>query len=401
MSQVGVCCLRSEHRVGIPTWSGSGRRLVEHSTVLLYGATPGRFGRTAPMMPNSSSAPHMMTSVATREANTGSEKISCEPLNAPVLLARTCVGLLRSVLSKPLALACITFAVLLMLAPDQAWARATVEAAVQEPSSSGGLVEMAKKAVAFVLHLDVHLVDLVAKYGAATYAIVFAIVFAETGLVVTPFLPGDSLLFATGALAGLGKLNVIALLALYASAATIGDAVNYSSMYTFPTVQLIPLDLCMEHLNITCAFFCFAVGKYFGERAIKSKLIKAEYIAQTEKFYAKYGGKTIVIARFVPIVRTFAPFVAGVGSMAYKAFAVYNVLGALLWTGVCVGAGYVFGNIPIVQQNFSLVVLGIIAVSVLPMLYEIGMAWKEKAKKMSGRPGIVSRSGGSLQVSFQ
>jgi membrane-associated protein len=343
-----------------------------------------------------------MPSVVTREENTGTENLAYDPVNAPVILARAWDGLLRSVASKPLLLTCITLAVMLMLAPDQAWARATVETAVQEPSSSGGLMEMAKQAVAFVLHLDVHLVELVAKYGAATYAIVFAIVFAETGLVVTPFLPGDSLLFATGALAGLGKLNLLALLALYATAATIGDAVNYSGMCTFPTVLLITLDVCMEHLNTKRTFFCFAVGKYFGKKAIESKVIKAEYIAQTEKFYAKYGGKTIVIARFVPIVRTFAPFVAGVGSMAYRTFAVYNVLGALLWTGVCVGAGFVFGNIPIVQQNFSLVVLGIIAVSVLPMLYEIGMAWKEKAKKtLSGRSGIVSRNGGSLQVSFQ
>lgn len=266
MSQVGVRCLRSEHRVGIPTRSGSARRLVDHSTVPRCRATPKRFCHTATMIPNGSSAAHMIPSVVTREENTGSEKLAYEPVNAPVILARTKDGILRSVFSKPVALTCITLAVLLMLAPDQAWARATVEAAVQEPSSSGGLIEMAKKAVAFVLHLDVHLVELVAKYGAATYAIVFAIVFAETGLVVTPFLPGDSLLFATGALAGLGKLNVLVLLALYATAATIGDAVNYSGMHNFTTVLLIILDVCMEHLHSICPIFVLQLGNILARK---------------------------------------------------------------------------------------------------------------------------------------
>ena len=218
------------------------------------------------MIPNCSSAPRMMPSVVTREENTGTENLAYDPVNASVILARAWDGLLRSVTSKPLVLTCITLAVMLMLAPDQAWARATVETAVQEPSSSGGLMEMAKQAVAFVLHLDVHLVELVAKYGAATYAIVFAIVFAETGLVVTPFLPGDSLLFATGALAGLGKLNLLILLAIYATAATIGDAVNYSGMCTFPTVLVITLDVCMEHLNVKCTFFVLQLGNILARK---------------------------------------------------------------------------------------------------------------------------------------
>lgn len=143
-----------------------------------------------------------------------------------------------------------------------------------------------------------------------------------------------------------------------------------------------------------------AVGKYFGQKAINAKLIKKEYIEKTEAFYAKYGGKTIVIARFVPIVRTFAPFVAGIGSMAYKAFALYNVFGAVLWTGVCVGAGYAFGNIPMVKDNFSLVVLGIIFVSVVPIAFEMYSMYFKSPKKRAGRSGNIQRDGGSLHVGF-
>jgi membrane-associated protein len=247
----------------------------------------------------------------------------------------------------------------------QAASSAAADAAV---SNSSGIGDLMKSTISFILHLDVHLADIVSKFGTLTYGILFAIVFAETGLVVTPILPGDSLLFATGALAALGRLNIFALLALYAVAATVGDAVNYS------------------------------VGKYFGTKALSSKLVKKEYIQKTESFYSKYGGKTIVLARFVPIVRTFAPFVAGVGSMAYKTFALYNVVGALLWTGICVGAGYVFGNIPIVQENFSLVVLGIIIVSVIPVVYEIAVG--KMKKRPGGRSGVVAREGQSLQVRF-
>jgi len=249
--------------------------------------------------------------------------------------------------------------------PDVAQA---ASAAVETVEPSGPIV-LLKQAISFVLHLDVHLGDIVSKYGALTYAILFSIVFAETGLVVTPLLPGDSLLFATGALAALGKLNLVILLTLYATAATIGDAVNYS------------------------------IGKYFGKKALNSKFIKREYVQKTEEYYATYGGKTIVLARFVPIVRTFAPFVAGIGSMAYKTFALYNVLGAVLWTGICVGAGYLFGNIPAVHNNFSLVVLGIIAVSVLPVVYEI-VSVRIKGPNNAGRVGSVRRQGNSLAVGF-
>jgi membrane-associated protein len=249
--------------------------------------------------------------------------------------------------------------------PDVAQA---ASAAVETVEPSGPIV-LLKQAISFVLHLDVHLGDIVSKYGALTYAILFSIVFAETGLVVTPLLPGDSLLFATGALAALGKLNLVILLTLYVTAATIGDAVNYS------------------------------IGKYFGKKALNSKFIKREYVQKTEEYYATYGGKTIVLARFVPIVRTFAPFVAGIGSMAYKTFALYNVLGAVLWTGICVGAGYLFGNIPAVHNNFSLVVLGIIAVSVLPVVYEI-LSVRIKGPNNAGRVGSVRRQGNSLAVGF-
>ncbi|KAL4446851.1 hypothetical protein ABPG77_008095 [Micractinium sp. CCAP 211/92] len=204
-------------------------------------------------------------------------------------------------------------------------------------------------ALSFVLHLDVHLGEIVAKYGMATYGILFAIVFAETGLVVTPFLPGDSLLFATGALAALGKLSLPLLVGCYVVAATLGDAVNY------------------------------AIGNYLGTAAFKSRLLKREHIAKTEEFYNKYGGKTVVLARFVPIVRTFAPFVAGVGSMSYGQFALYNVAGAVLWTAVCVGAGYALGNVPAVHDNFSLVVLAIVVVSLLPIAWEMWAAKREAA----------------------
>jgi membrane-associated protein len=190
----------------------------------------------------------------------------------------------------------------------------------------------------FFLHLDDHLLQVIESYGGWTYAILFLIVFCETGLVVTPLLPGDSLLFAAGAFAGAGSLDVIVVMVLLFIAAVLGDAVNYS------------------------------IGHYLGPKALsgRSRFLKKEYLDRTHRFYERYGGKTIVIARFVPIVRTFAPFMAGVGRMNYWHFARYNVLGALLWVGVCVMGGYLFGNIPIVKENFELVILMIVFVSVLP-----------------------------------
>ena len=199
----------------------------------------------------------------------------------------------------------------------------------------------------FILHIDQHLIELTQTYGLWIYAILFLIVFCETGLVVTPFLPGDSLLFAAGAVAALGGMNVHMAAALLLAAAVIGDAAN------------------------------FAVGKYFGEKLFAkpdSRVFKREYLDKTHAFYEKYGGKTIILARFVPIVRTFAPFVAGMGDMHYGRFIRYNVIGALMWVGLLTYAGYFFGELPVVKNNFGLVVIGIIMVSMLPMAVEIAKA---------------------------
>lgn len=200
------------------------------------------------------------------------------------------------------------------------------------------------------LHLDKHLGEIINQYGYLTYFILFLIIFCETGLVVTPFLPGDSLLFAVGSFAALGMLDLAGVSGLLFIAAVIGDAVNYS------------------------------LGRHFGIKAFKpnARFLKTAHLEETRKFYERYGSKTIVIARFVPIVRTFAPFVAGVGSMPYRIFATYNVIGAAVWVITCVGAGYIFGNIPWVKERFSLVVLGIIAVSLLPVVHGYWQARKNK-----------------------
>ncbi len=199
-----------------------------------------------------------------------------------------------------------------------------------------------------VLHLDQHLRDVIDQYGPLTYVILFAIIFCETGLVILPFLPGDSLLFAAGALAAGGSLDVTLLFLVLAVAAILGDTVNY------------------------------ALGRRIGQRAFSGKVrfLKQEHLERTHAFYAKYGGKTIVLARFVPIVRTFAPFVAGVGEMSYRWFVTWNVAGGLLWTGLFLAAGYLFGNIPAVKANFTLVILAIIVLSLLPIVIEI---WKARA----------------------
>jgi membrane-associated protein len=199
------------------------------------------------------------------------------------------------------------------------------------------------------IHLDKHLVELAAAYGPWLYGLLFLIVFAETGLVVTPFLPGDSLLFATGALAATGVLNLWLVSALLLIAAILGDAVNY------------------------------AIGRYIGPRIFTAedqsgwlhKLLNREHLLRAHEFFERYGGKAVVLGRFVPIVRTFVPFVAGAGAMTYTTFAFYNVVGAIAWVGICVGLGYAFGNVPIVRDNFSLVALGIIFVSLLPAVIEL------------------------------
>jgi len=205
----------------------------------------------------------------------------------------------------------------------------------------------------FFLHLDKSLQGVINQYGTLTYIILFAVIFAETGLVVTPFLPGDSLLFAAGALASSTGLDPWILFATLAIAAVIGDAVNY------------------------------AVGHYIGRRAFSGefKFLKKEYLDKTHAFYEKYGSKTIVLARFVPIVRTFAPFVAGVGKMSYRHFAAYNIFGAILWVGLLTAAGYFFGEIPFVKKNFELVIIAIIVLSIMPGLYEWWRA-QATAKKM-------------------
>ena len=195
-----------------------------------------------------------------------------------------------------------------------------------------------------LLHLDDHLLELTQQYGTWVYAILFLIVFCETGLVVTPFLPGDSLLFAVGSLVAIGALDLILVLLLLFAAAVLGDSANYW------------------------------IGSLVGPKVFTrkhSRFLKKEHLDRTHAFYEKYGGKTIVIARFVPIIRTFAPFVAGIGAMTYSKFFAYNVLGGLLWVAGLVMAGYYFGNLPFVRDHFSIVIFAIIGISLLPALIEI------------------------------
>jgi membrane-associated protein len=193
----------------------------------------------------------------------------------------------------------------------------------------------------FILHIDVHLDAIIRDYGTWTYAILFLIIFAETGLVVTPLLPGDSLLFAAGTFAARGSLDPFVLFVLLSVAAVLGDAVNYS------------------------------VGRYLAPRAQKGfRVIKQEYLDRTHAFYERHGGKTIVIARFMPIIRTFAPFVAGIGAMSYRRFALFNVSGGIAWIASFVFLGYFFGNIPAVEENFTFVIFGIILVSIMPGIIE-------------------------------
>ncbi|MGV3540231.1 MAG: DedA family protein [Rufibacter sp.] len=195
----------------------------------------------------------------------------------------------------------------------------------------------------FFLHLDQHLSQIITDYGTWTYIILFLIIFIETGVVVMPFLPGDSLLFAVGALAATGVLNVWILLVSLFIAAFLGDTLNY------------------------------AIGNYFGPKVFRKdyRFLKKEHLLKTQAFYDKHGGKTIIFARFIPIIRTFAPFVAGVGTMKYGKFLSYNVIGGFLWVVGFIAAGFIFGNIPAVKKNFTLVVFGIILVSVIPPVYEL------------------------------
>ena len=209
------------------------------------------------------------------------------------------------------------------------------------------------------VHLDKHLGDVIGAYGAWTYLLLFIIVFCETGLVVTPILPGDSLLFAAGALAATGALNAVYLFGLLAVAAIAGDTVNY------------------------------AIGKSIGPRVFRENIrfIKQEYLFRTQEFYQRHGGKTIFLARFVPIIRTFAPFVAGVGTMTYRRFVAYNVFGGVVWTGLFTFAGFYFGSLPAVKENFTLVILAIIFISIMPILIEY---LRHRRQRASGQKGSAT-----------
>lgn len=214
-------------------------------------------------------------------------------------------------------------------------------------------MELFQQFIDIMLHLDKHLTEIVSQYGTLTYIILFAIIFAETGLVVTPFLPGDSLLFATGAVAALpnSPINIHFMVLLLFVAAVLGDTVNYH------------------------------IGKFIGPVAFsgKFKLLKKSYLEQTQAFFDKHGGKAIIFARFVPIVRTFAPFVGGVGTMNYGKFISFNVIGGAIWVGAFMYMGYFFGNLEYVRKNFTLLILAIIVLSVLPAVFEVIRAKRKPA----------------------
>lgn len=208
--------------------------------------------------------------------------------------------------------------------------------------------------ISFILHIDEHLVEIINNFGAWSYAILFLIVFVETGMVIFPFLPGDSLLFASGALAAMGAFNIGLLLFIFFTAAVIGDAVNY--------------------------YIGKKVGTTISPDSFLGRFINQEKMNRAEAFFERHGGKTIVIARFMPFIRTFAPFVAGASRMDYRYFFIYNVVGAALWVGICTILGYFFGNIPMIKENFSTVLLLIIFVSVLPAAISV-VQGRLKSKK--------------------
>ncbi|OGN72989.1 MAG: hypothetical protein A2X25_10570 [Chloroflexi bacterium GWB2_49_20] len=211
-------------------------------------------------------------------------------------------------------------------------------------------MEIILKFVDIFIHLDLYLSEIISNYGIWTYAILFLVIFMETGFVVTPFLPGDSLLFAAGTFAALGSLDLYLLAGLLMVAAVAGDTANYW------------------------------IGHKLGDKVYSSEIkwIKKEYIDRTQAFFKKHGGKTIFLARFVPIIRTFAPFVAGVGKMSYGYFISYNLIGGITWVALFTFAGYFFGNIPFIKHNFSLVILAIILISLIPALIETWKAYREK-----------------------
>lgn len=202
-------------------------------------------------------------------------------------------------------------------------------------------MEFLNQALDILLHIDKHLANIIGEYGALTYAILFLVIFIETGLVVMPFLPGDSLLFATGAFVAMGSFDLYSVLGLLSLAAILGDTLNYW------------------------------IGRGLGRRAYTLDWINHQHLDRAQAFYETYGGKTIVLARFVPIIRTFAPFVAGIGRMSYGYFIAYNIVGGIAWVTICTLAGYFFGAMTVVKQNFELVILGIVVISVLPIVFEI------------------------------
>ena len=220
------------------------------------------------------------------------------------------------------------------------------------------MIELVKKLIDFVLHIDRHLAEIIAQYGTWTYAVLFLIIFAETGIVIVPFLPGDSLLFAAGAFCAKPEtgLNVHLMAALLFVAAFIGDTVNYW------------------------------IGAKVGPVVFKrndSIFLRKKHLEQAHAFFEKYGGRAIILARFVPIVRTFVPFVAGIGGMRYSQFIAYNAIGAFVWIYFIAYAGFWFGNQPFVQKNFKLVILAIIIVSIVPIIVELWRGWRENKKSVS------------------
>jgi membrane-associated protein len=202
-------------------------------------------------------------------------------------------------------------------------------------------MELLQQLLDVFLHLDKHLAAIISEYGVLTYALLFLVIFVETGFVIMPFLPGDSLLFAAGAFVALDSLDLYAVLGLLMFAAVLGDTVNYW------------------------------LGRRLGQRAYTLSWVNTQHLHKAQAFYEKYGAKTIVLARFVPIVRTFAPFAAGIGAMSYRIFLTYNLIGGAAWVLICCLAGYFFGNIPVVKQNFEFVILGIIVISILPIVFEV------------------------------
>jgi membrane-associated protein len=224
-------------------------------------------------------------------------------------------------------------------------------------------MEIIKEFIDIVLNLREHIGELISDYGPHIYTIFFVVVFCETGLVLTPFLPGDSLLFTAGAFAALGELNIWFMFVLLSVAAVLGDTVNYW------------------------------IGHYLGPKVFqwkKSRLFNPEHLRRTHAFYEKYGGKTIILARFVPIIRTFAPFVAGIGAMTYSKFIFFNITGGIAWVAICLFAGYWFGNLPWVARNFELVIVAIILISVLPMFFELLKA-RSDSRRQADAAGAPER----------